>query len=266
MSGPAPQPPSARVASLWPMLRLQSIAQARIFWRTPALSAVSLLMPIMLFVFFGMPTASTPYLPGISLGTYMMASFAAYAVASTMVFSFGVTLAIARGQRIDVLMRSTPLPGSIYMLARAVAALGFGLLALVALFAVAILAAGISLAPEVWLGMTGWLLLGAIPFIFFGFFVAYAASPSAAPAVANMVFIVMAFASGLFVRLDQLPDFLAVIAPFLPTYHYAQLAWATIGAPSQPLVTSVAWLAGYTAAFFALSSWAYRRDARRKFG
>jgi ABC-2 type transport system permease protein len=254
------------VASLAPMLRHQVVSQARIFWRTPALSAVSLLMPILLFVFFGLPSASTPYLPGISLGTYMMSSFAAYAVASTMVFSFGVTLAISRGQGIDVLVRSTPLPGSIYMLGRAVAALAFGLLALVALFAVAIVAAGISLEPDVWLGMTGWLLVGAIPFIFFGFFIAYAASPNAAPAVANMVFLVMAFASGLFVRLDQLPDFLAAVAPFLPTYHYAQLAWAAIGAPSQPLATSVAWLAGYAAILFALSIWAYRRDARRKFG
>lgn len=81
-----------------------------------------------------------------------------------------------------------------------------------------------------------------------------------------MVFIVMAFASGLFVRLDQLPDFLARIAPYLPTYHYAQLAWASIGAPSQPVVTSVAWLVAYSAAFYALSVWAYRRDARRTFG
>lgn len=258
-------PTPERVASLWPMLRLQTLDQARIFWRTPALSAVSMLLPIMLFVFFGLPNASTPYLPGITLGTYMLASFAAYAVASTMVFSFGVTLALARGQGIDVLMRATPLPGSIYMVGRAIAALGFGLLALVALFTVAIVAAGVRLEPVVWLEMTFWMLLGAIPFIFFGFFIAYATSPSSAPAVANMIFLVMAFGSGMFVPLDQLPDFLATIAPYMPTYHYAQLAWASIGAMSQPVSTSVVWLAGYTALFFVLSMWAYRRDARRKF-
>jgi ABC-2 type transport system permease protein len=262
------QPPVEPVlpAPVWPMLRLQTVAQARIFWRTPALSAVSMLLPIMLFVFFGLPNASTPYLPGVTLGTYMLASFAAYAVASTMVFGFGITLALARGQRIDVLMRSTPLPGSVYMVARAVAALGFGLLSLVALYAVAIVAAGIRLGPDVWIEMALWMLLGAIPFIFFGFFIAYATSPGSAPAVANMVFLVMVFASGLFVRLDQLPDFLATIAPFMPTYHYAQLAWASIGAPSQPVSTSVAWLVGYSVVFFALSLWAYRRDARRRFG
>ncbi len=259
------EPTQERVAAVWPMLRLQALDQARIFWRTPALSAVSMLLPIVMFVFFGLPNASTPYLQGITLGTYMLASFAAYAVASTMVFSFGVTLALARGQGIDVLLRATPLPGGVYMLARAIAALGFGLLALLALFAVAIVTAGIRLEASVWLEMTWWMLLGAIPFIFFGFFIAYAASPSAAPAVANMVFIVMAFASGMFVPLDQMPDFLAAIAPYMPTYHYAQLAWASIGAPSQPVVTSVVWLAGYTALFFVLSMWAYRRDARRKF-
>ena len=55
------------------------------------------------------------------------------------------------------------------------------------------------------------------------------------------------------------------IAPFLPTYHYAQLAWSALGAGSETLGTSLLWLAGYTALFLTLAVRAYRREERAKF-
>jgi len=133
------------------------------------------------------------------------------------------------------------------------------------LFAVAALCGGITLPPIVWASLAVRLLAGAVPFIAFGMAIAYLASPSAAPAVANLTFIGLAFASGMFVRLDQMPAFLRSIAPLLPTYHYAQLAWGAIGAANEAALASLAWLIGYTVAFFGLAAWAYRREARRKF-
>jgi ABC-2 type transport system permease protein len=65
--------------------------------------------------------------------------------------------------------------------------------------------------------------------------------------------------------LDRLPGFVQQIAPYLPTYHYAQLAWSAVGVPSEPLLTSLAWLAGYTALFMALTIRAYRREQTLKF-
>ena len=62
-----------------------------------------------------------------------------------------------------------------------------------------------------------------------------------------------------------MPDFLRSVAPLLPTYHYAQLAWGAIGAASESTAASVAWLAGYTVALFGLAAWAYRRESLRKF-
>jgi ABC-2 type transport system permease protein len=84
--------------------------------------------------------------------------------------------------------------------------------------------------------------------------------------VANLLVLVLAFGPGMLVRVDQMPDFLQSISPFLPTYHYAQLAWGSIGASSEDVITSVAWLTVSTAIFFGVAAWAYHREAARKFG
>jgi ABC-2 type transport system permease protein len=260
----AASPAVIRLAPLAPMLLRQSAAQARMFLRTPAVSVVSFAMPLILFVFFAVPVLGAPYLPGTDLGTFMLASFAAYAVSSVMVFNYGVTIAIDRGQRVDVLMRASPLPGSVYLAARTITALALGLAGLVVLFVVAILA-GVHLPVTTWLELAVRLMLGSIPFIGLGFALAYLCSPSAAPAVANLLFLVLAFGSGMLVRVDQMPDFLRAISAYLPTYHYAQLAWGAVGAGTEDLVVSLAWLFGFAAVFFAVATWAYRREAARKF-
>jgi ABC-2 type transport system permease protein len=247
------------------MLWMQTKAQARVFWRTPAVSLTGLLMPLMLLVFFVLPHAREPWQGSISVGAYMLAAIGAYAVSSVMVFNFGVTVAMERGQKVDLLMRAMPLPGWVFLAARVIGALVFGAVAMALLFAVAIGLGGITLDLATWISLTWRLLVGALPFIGFGFAIAYLASPSAAPAVANLLFIGLAFASGMFVRLDQMPGFLRAIAPLLPTYHYAQLAWGAIGAANESGAASVGWLAGYTVVLFALAGWAYRRETLRRF-
>ena len=255
----------ADTAALLPMLVAQALAQARSFWRMPAVSLTGLLMPVMLFVFFILPHAREPWSGSISVGAYMLASIGAYAVASVMVFNFGVTVALERGQKTDLLMRVAPLPGWVFLLARVLCALAFGIAALGLLFGIAWLAGGIELAPATWAGLGIALMVGAIPFIALGFALAYLAGPNAAPAVVNLVFIGMVFASGMLVRLDQMPEFLRAIAPYLPTYHYAQLAWSVIGAGNEPSLVSFGWLLAYAVGLFGVATLAYRRDALRRF-
>ena len=100
------------------------------------------------------------------------------------------------------------------------------------LLIVAVLA-GVHLPPQTWVDMAVRLMLGSIPFIALGFALAYLCRSERCAAVANLLFIVLAFGSGMLIRVDQMPDFLAAISPYLPTYHYAQLAWGSIGASSE---------------------------------
>ena len=181
------------------------------FLRTPAVSVISFAMPLMLFLFFGLPAVGTPYLPGVDLGTFMLASFAAYAVSSVMVFNYGITIALDRGQKVDVLMRASPLPGSLYLLARTITALALGLVGLLVLFVVAVVT-GVHLPLTTWIDLAVRLMIGSIPFIGLGFALAYLLSPSAAPAVANLLFIVLAFGSGMLIQVEQMPDVMQSIA------------------------------------------------------
>ena len=64
----------------------------------------------------------------------------------------------------------------------------------------------------------------------------------------------------------QLPGFVRAVAPYLPAYHYGQLAWSAVGAATEPMPVALAWLAGYTALFLAIAFRAYRREESRKFG
>lgn len=255
----------AAVAPLASMLLAQTLSQLRILIRTPAFSVTSLLLPIVLFTFFGLPFAHLVRHDAVTAGIYLLASFGAYAVGSVMVFAFGVGVAVERGMRIDALVRATPLPPALYMLAKVITATIFACAALVLLFGYGAVLGGIRQPPGVWLTVIVRLLVGAVPFVALGFAIGYLAGPGAAPAVANFVYLPMAFASGVFMPVDRLPAAVQRVAPYLPTHHYAQLAWNAVGSGTEPLAVSVAWLAGYSVLFFVVAVIAFRREERARF-
>ncbi len=214
------------VAPLGRMLLAQTWSELRIRWRIPAFSVTIVALPVLFFTFFGLPYAKQTLPNGMSLGAYLVASFAAYSVGSVMVFGFGIGVAIERGQKVDLLMRATPLPPVIAILAKVLNALFYALLSLVVLIVYAVVVGGIRQDLTVWLDMIARLLAGSVPFIALGFAIGYLCGPNVAPAVANLVYLPLTFASGLFMPLNQLPGFVRVIAPYLPAYHYGQLGWS----------------------------------------
>src|SRR5690606_24683825 len=70
----------------------------------------------------------------------------------------------------------------------------------------------------------------ALPFGALGLAIGYMFGPNSAPVVLNLLYMPMAFASGLWMPITVLPPVVQQIAAYLPTYHYAQLALGTVGA------------------------------------
>ena len=252
-------------APLLQMLVAQTRSEIRMRWRIPAFSLTSLALPVLFFTFFGLPFARQTLANGVSLGAFLLASFAAYAVGSVMVYGFGIGVATERGMKVDLLMRATPVPPAIVILAKVLNALVFSGISIVVLIVYGVLVGGVRQDLTVWIVMIVRLLAGSLPFIALGFAIGYSSGPHAAPALANLIYLPLAFASGLFMPVSQLPGFVQRIAPYLPAYHYGQLAWGAVGAGTEPVLTSLAWLAGYTAVFLLITVRAYRREQSLKF-
>jgi ABC-2 type transport system permease protein len=124
---------------------------------------------------------------------------------------------------------------------------------------------GVWLNAGTYLSLIGRILLGSLPMIGLGMAIGYSAGPNAAPAVTNLIYLPMAFASGLFIPPQNLPDVVQKVTVFLPLYHYGQLAWDTIGGASEPLWRAVLGLLIWTVILFAAAVRAYRLDQTRKF-
>jgi ABC-2 type transport system permease protein len=249
-------------------LLMQTRAEMLKFWRVPAFGFFSIGLPLIIFTFFGLKNSTSHISAGsaITVGTYVMASMAAYTVGNVMVFSFGMALAVERGQKQDLLLRASPLPPSFFILAKVINAILFALIALIALFVFAHFTASVSLSAGTWVTLAGRLLLGSIPFIGLGLGFGYLVGPNSAPAVINFVYLPTAFASGIFIPVNQLPDFIRGLAPYLPLNPFVQLGWDAIGVHSdRPVSVNVLYLVAYSVGFFVLAIWAYRRDQGLKF-
>src|SRR5436189_3689461 len=249
------------------MLARQSYAEFVKLFRVPAFSVTSIVLPSMFYAFIGLGQASQALYPGssVTFGAYYLASMALYGVANVMVLDFGISLAKERGQKQDLLMKSTPLPAPVFFTAKAASALAIALISIIVLGLFAAVVAGVQLSASQWLTL-GWrAMLCSIPFIGLGFALGYLAGPNSAPAVTNLIYLPTAFASGLFFPLRLLPHFLQQIAPYLPLYRAAHLVWNLVGVQYDDISTDWLYITGYTVEFFLLAFWAYRRDQGKKF-
>jgi ABC-2 type transport system permease protein len=253
------------VASILPILLKQTWANLLISLRIPAFSVTSLALPVMFFSFFGLPHMNDKFPDGSNAGIYYLCSMAAYSVSSVMVFSFGIGVAVQRGQKTDLLQRATPLPPVVAVLASVIQAMIFALLSLVVLLAFAIVVGGARLEISTLANLVVRLLLGSLPLIALGMAIGYMSGPNAAPAVANLIYLPLSFASGIFIPLFALPDFVQKIAPYLPTYHYGQLAWGAIGHADESLGKAALWLAIWLVLLGAVAVRAYTLEQKRKF-
>jgi ABC-2 type transport system permease protein len=166
-----------------------------------------------------------------------------------------------------VLKRATPMPPLAFFTGKVFVCTVFAAAVVLLLMTLAITLGGVRLPPSTWLIMGGTLIAGAIPFCALGLAAGYLTGPNSAPAVVNLLYLPMAFASGLWIPIEALPSFVKGLAPFLPAYHLAQLALASVGAGlGAPIWTHIVALAGFTVIGITLATWGYRRDEDRNWG
>ncbi|MBB1513295.1 ABC transporter permease [Tessaracoccus sp. MC1627] len=234
--------------------------------RIPIFAVSTIALPVMFYVLFGLAFGGGES-RGVGATTYMMVTYGTFGVIGAALFGFGVSVAVERGQGWMRLKRVSPMPPQAYFVAKVVMATAVSALIIGILFLLGATLGGVRMPATQWIGLGLVLILGALPFSAMGLAFGYLVGPNSAPALLNVIYLPMAFASGLWIPIHQLPEFVQGIAPALPPYHFAQLALGTIGAAeggSQALHVVV--LLAFTALFLAVALWGYRRDEGRTYG
>jgi ABC-2 type transport system permease protein len=234
--------------------------------RVPSFMVPILVFPILFFAMFGLANAGRT-IAGVNIGAYLMASYGAYSIMATALVTFGVSIASERALGWNRLLRVTPLSPVAYIGAKTFMAVTIGAAALAALFVFGMVVGHVSLPVFTWLRLGGVLLVGMLPFLLLGVAIGYTVSPSAAAPITNLIFLPLSFASGLFMPLQMLPQFVQKLAPYLPSYHVGEMGWNTIGSgDGRGVWPHLLWIGAYSAVFVVLALVAYRRDEGRQFG
>ncbi len=226
--------------------------------RLPAFAVPTIGFPSLFFLFFAVPGfgADEP-----ALATAMYAGFAVLGVAF---FQFGVGIAVDRATPWERYLRTLPLAPTTRFAGRLLSALAFGGVAAAAVVIVGLVALSPQLPAASWARLAISLLIGSIPFALLGIALGYLASPRGALPIANVVYLGLSYAGGLWTGPEALPASVERLSVALPTRAYADvLAGSSLGVG----VPMRAWLVlvAYAIAAGWLAVWAYRRDEGQRF-
>lgn len=218
--------------------------------RTPSFAIPSLLFPALFYLLFGVLLNKS----NGDAARYLLATYGVFGVMGAGLFAFGVTVALERDQGFLRYKRALPMPPGAYLLAKMAMALLFGGMISILLMTIAATVGGVSLRPAQWALLFAVNLAGVLPFAALGLYIGSLIGGQGAPAVVNMLYLPMAFLSGLWLPLKMLPSWIGAMAPVWPSYHHAQIALKVIGMDAGGnLFVHLGVLIGVAGLFFALA-------------
>lgn len=227
VAAPGAVPAGTAAVSSLRILLLESRTEFLRLLRAPSFSVPTIAFPLMFYLLFGVLLRPVHHDPEATRRA--LASFLVLGTIAPGLFALGITLATDRERGLLELKRALPMPRGIYLAAKMAMALLFAAIVALLIMILAILLAGVVLAPAQWSALLVLALFGVLPFCAIGLCVGALAKASAAPAVLNLIYLPMSFLSGLWVPLQFLPHSLARIAPVWPAWHLAQIAQAVVG-------------------------------------
>jgi ABC-2 type transport system permease protein len=228
--------------------------------RMPGYAIPSIAFPAMFYLLFGI-VFGRGTVGGMTVPTYLIATYGAFGVIGASLFGFGVGVAVERGQGWLMLKRASPMPPMAFFVAKLVMCTMFAAAVVSVLAVLGVTLGGVRLLPEAWFRLGTTLIVGAIPFCALGLGLGYLLGPNSAAPIVNLIYLPMSFLSGLWMPFEILPPAVKTFAPFLPAFHFGQLALGAIGAGAGgPAWSHITALGGFTLVGLGLAFWGYRRD------
>jgi ABC-2 type transport system permease protein len=219
--------------------------------------------PIMFYILFGVANHfAGPN--GFSYARYLLASYSCMGMVGASLFGIGVGLATERALGWLEVKQASPMPTMAYLLAKLVTCMAFALVIVSGLILLGTTLGGVHLSIGEALRLYAITMCGAIPFAGMGLLLGLLLPSNAAPGIVNLIYLPMSFCSGLWMPIDVLPRFLQKVAPFLPTYHFAQIGLNVVGyARSTAMLPHWEALGGFTMLFLGLTWLVFSRRAAK---
>ena len=235
--------------------------------RLPIYSLSTILFPVMFYVLFGLLLNRGHEQGGVIVAVYLLATYGTFGVMGASLFGFGAGLASERGLGWLEVKRASPMPPFAYFFAKTIVCMTFSLIIILILLTLGVLLGGVQISIATALKLIATLVIGASAFCAMGMAIGYFAGPNSAPAIVNLLYLPMSFASGLWIPIDMLPRFLQKFAPFLPPYHLGQLALGVVGVPmAHSALGHWQSLAGFTLICLGIARIGFQRSEDKSFG
>ncbi|HUB73001.1 MAG TPA: ABC transporter permease [Solirubrobacteraceae bacterium] len=196
---------------------------------------------------------------GLSAPLYFMIGWASFGTMNAMV-ACGARIAAERQAGWTRQLRISPLSPRAYLRTKVLTAYMMALISLLVLY-VAGASLGVSLSAGGWLGMTGLIIVGLIPFAALGITLGHLFTPdSIGPAMGGGVAL-LGLLGGTFFPLGH-HGFLPELAQYLPSYWLVQASHVGAGGHGWPAKGWIV-IAAWTLVLSAAAIRAYRRDTGR---
>jgi len=197
--------------------------------RTPAFAIPFLLLPIALYVLFGILLAGSMSHGDPTLAKIMFVNWSVFGVMGPGMFGFGMMVAQERDHGLLTLKRALPMPPAAYFLAKMFMTMTFAAIIMVTLIVPALTLGHVRLGLGQILAVSLLDILGSLPFCAVGFFIGTLASSKTAPAFINLAYLPMMHLGGLFY---PLPKSVQPIEFLSPAFYLDKLGLWVAGVPS----------------------------------
>jgi ABC-2 type transport system permease protein len=212
---------------------------------------ITLVVPVVLLIFFGAVAASPP--------DFLVPGLLALAVMSTSMVSLGIATAYERYYGALKRLLGSPLPRVSLLAAKTLGVLCIEIVQIVLLLAIARLAFGWTPSGSPLEALVA-LALGSAAFAGLGLLMAGALRAEATLAVANGLYLVFLLLGGFILPLERLPGAIGVVAHALPAAALTDATRAALSSSTQGVLEPLALLAAWAVVGIGAAALTFRAD------
>lgn len=238
-----------------------ALMSTRLTFRNLRFLVLTVALPLLLFVLYANIYQGQDAGGGLTVVAYLMVSMASFGCIGAAI-NTGARIATERQVGWNRQLRLTALPGSSYLVAKAIVSMLVTLPALLLVFLAGATIGDVQLSASQWLGTGLAVWLGLIPFAVLGLVIGFAGTVDTVQPISMITYLGLSILGGLWFPVEAFPAFLQQVAKVTPSYWLADLGRSVLAGDGVP-VNAVLVLAAWTLVLGAVGVWSYRRSGAK---